>query len=76
MDYLTCPACNEAPLMKNEHGRACVNCGHEMNEIEYHIFAAAAMARLNQEMDALEKKTSRTTRTNFGKKQTPRVKKV
>lgn len=44
MDYLTCPVCNEAPLMKQGDVRRCVNCG-QSSEIDYHIYAAESIDR-------------------------------
>lgn len=69
MDYLTCPICTEAPLMKNGAVRKCVNCGHELNEIDYHMFAAQQMDKMNRDQDALARKVMRSSRHTFGRKQ-------
>ena len=68
MDYLTCPVCNEAPLMKKNDLRECVNCAHTMSEIEYHIYAATMLDKMNRNYDAAERKVLRNVRSNFGKK--------
>ena len=70
MDYLTCPVCNEAPLMKQGDVRRCVNCSHELSEIEYHIYAAKAIDKINRNIDAAERKVLRSVRAGFGKKTT------
>ncbi len=70
MDYLTCPVCNEAPLMKQGDVRRCVNCGHELSEIDYHIYAAESIDKMNRDQDAIERKVLRSVRSTFGKKTT------
>lgn len=70
MDYLTCPVCNEAPLMKQGNVRRCVNCTHELSEMDYHIFAAQTIDKKNKEFDAIERLALRSVRATFGKKTT------
>ena len=70
MDYLTCPVCNEAPLMKEGTVRRCVNCSHELSEIDYHIYAAQAIDKMNRDYDAAERVVLRSVRSAFGKKTT------
>ncbi len=68
MDYLTCPVCKEAPLMKTGNTRRCVNCSHELSEIEYHLYAAQAIDKMNRDQDAAERVVLRSIRSSFGKK--------
>lgn len=70
MDYLTCPVCNEAPLMKQGDVRRCVNCSHELSEIDYHIYAAQSIDKMNRDHDAAERVVLRSVRSTFGKKTT------
>lgn len=70
MDYLTCPVCKEAPLMKEGNVRRCVNCTHELSEIDYHIYAAQAIDKMNRDQDAAERVVLRSVRSTFGKKTT------
>ena len=68
MDYLTCPVCREAPMMKQGDVRRCINCLHELSEVEYHIFAAQAIDKMNRDYDAAERSVLRPIRSSFGKK--------
>lgn len=70
MDYLTCPVCQEAPLMKQGDVRRCINCSHELSEIEYHIYAAQTIDKMNRDQDAIERVVLRSVRSEFGKKTT------
>lgn len=71
MDYLTCPVCKEAPLMKEGDVRRCINCTHTLSEMEYHLYAAQQIDKMNRDQDAAERLVLRSTRSTFGKK-TPR----
>ena len=68
MDYLICPVCQEMPLMKKENHRVCDNCGHSMDEIAYHVYAAETQVKFNNDYDAAERKSMRSVRKSFGSK--------
>ena len=68
MDYLTCPVCKEAPMMKKGDVRHCVNCSHTLSEMDYHIYAAQSIDKMNRDYDAAERVALRSVRSAFGKK--------
>jgi len=69
MDYLNCPNCNDAPLMKNGNVRQCENCGNELNEIEYTILAAKRQDEFNRVYDSMTQKPTKQERLKFGRNQ-------
>lgn len=66
MDHLLCPICQEMPLMLKGSHRVCDNCGHEMNEMAYQMYAAESIEKFNKMYDAEERKVLRNDRKHFG----------
>ena len=66
MDYLTCPVCNDAPLMKDGDYRTCVNFQHSITEMEYSLYSSQQMDKMNRDQDALARKELRSSRSRFG----------
>ena len=68
MDFLNCPRCHTAALMRTPEGRQCPNCSHTLSEVDYHIYASERMDEMAKQFDAIERQSMRHLRATFGRK--------